>query len=204
MIYELRTYTLKVGAVPRVEKLFGERLPVREKHSPLAAFWHTEVGPLNQILHLWPYADLNERARLRAEAAKEPDWPPPILEDIEHMESEVMVPFPSSPEMKPARLGPIYEMRSYMLQPGSVPKLRERWEAKIAERTRLSPLVAVWTTEVGPLNKLVHIWGYESMEQRAEIRRRAVETGAWPPDAREFILTQENKILLPAAFSPLQ
>jgi hypothetical protein len=33
------------------------RLPLREKHSKLGAFWHTEFGPLNQVIHVYPYED---------------------------------------------------------------------------------------------------------------------------------------------------
>ena len=51
MIYEVRTYDLKPGAIPQAEEAFAEALPHREKYGPIAAFWHTEIGPLNQIIH---------------------------------------------------------------------------------------------------------------------------------------------------------
>ena len=45
MIYEVRTYTLRPGgAVAEFEERFAKRLPLREKHSKLGAFWHTELG----------------------------------------------------------------------------------------------------------------------------------------------------------------
>ena len=50
MIYEVRTYTLKPGSVQAYEESFAEALPERVKFSPLAAFWHTEIGPLNQVI----------------------------------------------------------------------------------------------------------------------------------------------------------
>ena len=68
MIYEVRTYDLKPHAVGEVEKRFGEAYEHRKKLSPLAAFWHTEIGPLNQIIHVWPYKDMAERERIRNEA----------------------------------------------------------------------------------------------------------------------------------------
>ena len=68
MIIELRTYTLQPGTVATFEERFAKALPVRAKVSPLAAFWHTEVGPLNRVIHLWPYDDLGARTRQRAEA----------------------------------------------------------------------------------------------------------------------------------------
>ena len=58
MIYEMRTYDLKPRSLPEVEKRFGKAYEYRKKFSPLAAFWHTEFGPLNQIIHVWPYQDL--------------------------------------------------------------------------------------------------------------------------------------------------
>jgi arginine utilization protein RocB len=76
MIYEIRTYVLAVGALSEVEKRFGEAYEHRKKYSELAAFWHTDIGPLNEIIHVWPYRDLAERARVRAEASKDPNWPP--------------------------------------------------------------------------------------------------------------------------------
>jgi hypothetical protein len=54
MIVEFRTYRLKPGSVAQAEERFGQALPARTKLSPLAAFWHTEVGPLNRIIHVWP------------------------------------------------------------------------------------------------------------------------------------------------------
>jgi hypothetical protein len=57
-IYEFRTYTLKPGSVAQFEKNFAEALPNRIKVSPLSAFWHTEIGPLNQVIHVWEYENL--------------------------------------------------------------------------------------------------------------------------------------------------
>ena len=53
MIYEVRTYTLKPGSTAQFEENFGKALPHREKYSKLGGFWHTEIGPLNQVIHIW-------------------------------------------------------------------------------------------------------------------------------------------------------
>ena len=57
MIYEVRTYDLKVRSVPEVIKRFSESIENRQKLSTLAAFWYTDIGPLNQIIHVWQYKD---------------------------------------------------------------------------------------------------------------------------------------------------
>src|SRR5260370_42540879 len=61
MIIEMRTYTLQPGTVAQFEERFGAVLAVRAKLSPLAAFWPPQVGPLNRVIHVWPYKDFVER-----------------------------------------------------------------------------------------------------------------------------------------------
>ena len=85
MIIEMRTYRLKPGSIPEAEKRFAEGLKERTKVSPLGAFFHTEVGPLNRIIHCWPYDDLAHRTKVRSSPI--PGWPPKIQEFIEDMES---------------------------------------------------------------------------------------------------------------------
>ncbi len=205
MIYEIRTYRIKPGSLAEVEKRYGEAYEYRKKYSPLAAFWHTEVGPLNEIIHVWGYADAAERARVRAEAAKEPNWPPKIQEFITHMQSEILVPFSFIPPLKPGKMGPIYEMRYYAIKPGTLPALIKRWESKIDERMKLSPVAMAGHVEFGEANRFIHVWAYESMDQRMAVRSKAREMGVWPPPGGgDTLLAQANKIMLPSAFSPVQ
>ena len=205
MIYEIRTYRVKVGSLPEVEKRFGEAYEHRKKISPLAAFWHTEIGPLNEIIHVWPYENISERNRLRADAVKAGNWPPKIAEFIETMQSEIVVPFAFLPDLKPGKMGPYFEMRYYTLKAGTLPAMAKAWEEKIAERTKLSPLVLAGSVEFGTANAFVHIWAYGSLDQRAKVRDDARAKGIWPPPGgADRLLTMENKILMPAAFSPLQ
>ena len=55
---------------------------------------------------------------------------------------------------------------------------------------------------MGGLNRVTHVWPYESFEDRERIGGEARKTGKWPPKTQEFIVTQENKIIQPAPFSP--
>ena len=103
MIVEMRSYTLKSGAVATVEKRFEQALPARIRLSPLAGLWHTEVGVLNQVIALWPYESSAERERIRTEAAKIQGWPPDIGEFVVEQESKILVPAPFSPPLEPRR-----------------------------------------------------------------------------------------------------
>ena len=143
MIIEMRSYRLKPGSTPEVEKRFGEALRDRVKVSPLGAFFHTEVGPLNRIIHCWPYEDLGERTRLRGEAMKLPTWPPKIQEFLEEMESKIIIPAPFSPKLEERRLGNLYEIRTYTMKPGVTQQVIERWAERVPGRVKLSPLAAL-------------------------------------------------------------
>ena len=202
MIYEVRTYDLKPGAIPQAEEAFAEGLPHREKYSPIAAFWHTDIGPLNQIIHVWGYEDLGERTRIREEAGKDPNWPPKITPgNIINMNSEIWNP---APFMKPMggdqALGGIYEMRIYTYEPGSIPELLKRWADSLPGREEFSPLAAGMYTELGALNRWMHIWPYKDLKHRSEVRNTKVPN--WPSGAPGRV-RQENKIMIPASFSPM-
>ncbi|HUB12344.1 MAG TPA: NIPSNAP family protein [Acetobacteraceae bacterium] len=205
MIIEMRTYTLQPGTLAEVEKRFGASLPAREKHSKLAAFWHSEVGPLNQIIHVWAYDSFEQRAAIRAAAQKEEGWPPPIREFVVAQQSEVFHPAPFSPPLEPRNIGPLFEIRQYTLVPGAIPGLIERWSEKIEGRQKFSPLVAGMYSEFGALNKWVHIWAYKDLNDRARVRTEAAATGQWPArNPPGVVVKQENALVLPSAFSPIK
>jgi NIPSNAP protein len=205
MLYEIRTSQIAPGSLSEVEKRFGEAYEYRKKYSELIAFLHTEIGPLNEIVHIWGYRDLAERARIRAEAAKDPNWPPKTGEFIRAMKSEIVTPFSFLPDVTPARVGPVFELRYYTLKQGMLPELRKAWEAAIPERLKMSPLVLAGGVEFGQANGLVHIWAYKSLDQRMQIREDARRKAVWPPPGgADRLLTQETKILLPASWSPMQ
>jgi len=205
MIYEVRTYRLKPRSQNEVITRFGSAYETRQKFSRLAAFFWTEIGPLNEIIHIWPYKDLADRTRVRAEAASDPNWPPHISDFIVEQLSEIFVPFPFTPEFATGKVGPVFEWRSYTIKPHSVGGIKERWGAALEARQKLSPVLMAMTTELGPLNKFVHIWPYESIEHRREVRAEAAAKKIWPPaGGGDELVFQENKIVLAAPFSPVQ
>jgi hypothetical protein len=177
MIIEMRTYTLQPGTIGEAVKRFGEALPAREKHSKLAAFWQSEIGPLNQIIHVWAYDSFQHRADVRSAASKGPGWPPNIREFCVTQQSEIYTPAPFSPPLTPRQIGPLFEIRQYTLTPGSIPGLIDRWSEKIEGRQKFSPLVAGMYTEFGALNKWVHIWAYKDANERFSVRAAAQSAG---------------------------
>jgi hypothetical protein len=209
MIYEVRTYTLRAGAVPEFEERYEKRLPQRLKHSKLGAFWHTEFGPLNQVVHVYPYDDLQQRTAVRAALAQDPvrAAQPGGGDLIVAQESEIMNPAPFMHALgsRDYGTGNVYEMRTYTYAPGDIPKVLEAWAKVIESRERLSPLAACWTSELGGLNKFVHTWVYKDLGERERVRAASRAPGSgWPAQSGVRPVRQENKLLIPASFSPVR
>lgn len=208
MIYEMRTYTLKPGTVSEFEDRFEKRHPYREKYSKLGGFWHTEFGPLNQVIHIWMYEDLNQRLEAREAANQDPDLQG-LASGREFVVAQDSDIFNPAHFMRPMggdqALGDIYEMRIYTYQPGAIPKVIESWTNAIPHREKYSPLAAGMFTELGGLNRWVHIWPYKDVNDRNRVRAEASKDAHWPPtpSTREFLTSQENKLLVPASFSPM-
>ena len=100
----------------------------------------------------------------------------------------------------------IVEMREYTLQAGKVPEylaLYER-EGLAIQREILGHMVGYYSTEVGSaVNEVVHLWAYESFEDRLARRRRLAADPGWQAylqKMRPMLVEQRNRILNPAGF----
>jgi hypothetical protein len=103
----------------------------------------------------------------------------------------------------------LVEHRTYTLHPGKVPVFLGLYEAEgIKIQTRiLGRMIGYFTTEIGPLNQIIHMWGYEDLVDRAKRRAELMaDPGfqAFGAKIQPLILTMENKILIPTAFSPIR
>ena len=75
MIYEQRTYTMKMGSVPAYLKRWEEEcLPIIGKYAKLAGCWQTESGKLNAVVFLWAYDDFGHREEQRKKLKADADW----------------------------------------------------------------------------------------------------------------------------------
>jgi len=76
MIIEHRTYTLPHGALDDyLDRFEHQALPVLMRHlGHLLGVFVSEIGPLNQVLHIWAYDSLAERERRRERLDADPEW----------------------------------------------------------------------------------------------------------------------------------
>lgn len=75
------------------------------------------------------------------------------------------------------------------------------------QRKILGNLLGYFVTEIGDLNSLVHLWGYDSFEERARRRALLAAEPAWQEylaRIRPMLQSMNNRLLQPADFSPIR
>ena len=211
MIHELRTYTIHpVKFKDFVAHTAKVGIKLRTKHSKLAGYWTTEIGELNQVVHLWEYENFDHRTRVRAALAKDKNWNTKFLSRsrpmLQHQESMVLIPADFWPFTPPSIPG-VYELRNYRLHPGKVPEWLGHFKVGLQYRLKYSKPVAIWSSEMGELNRVVHLWPYESLEHRAQVRKAFMADPGWKETVAKLqplMQVMESKILIPTEFSPLK
>ncbi len=103
----------------------------------------------------------------------------------------------------------IVEERIYTLHPGKVPEYMRLYETEgfKVQAPILGRLVGWYVTDFGPLNQIIHMWGYDSYAERDRRRAELAANEDWQSfvgKIRPLIKTQENKTLLPAPWSPVR
>ena len=147
----------------------------------LEGYWSTEIGPLNQVMHLWSYSDLNERARLRAELAKNARWTGEYVPLIRPflVRQEVRLLNAIKPPVAPASTGNIYELRNYRAKAAARPgNGLTAFTAALPAREKYSKIVGLWQTETGSAQRsLPHLGLSEPQRARGSPRQRLERSG---------------------------
>lgn len=103
----------------------------------------------------------------------------------------------------------IIEERTYVLSPvhALADYLQPYEELGLpVQREILGGLVGAFSTEVGTLHSLVHLWAYDSFEDRLARRARLAADPRWQDCLaiiRPMIASMTNRILMPTGYAPL-
>ncbi len=76
MIFEQRTYTVAHGRMEEYLKRYErDALPLQRRYlGRLLGFFISEIGPLNQVVHIWVYDSLADRQQRRDALDADPAW----------------------------------------------------------------------------------------------------------------------------------
>ena len=103
----------------------------------------------------------------------------------------------------------IVEQRDYHVITGKLNELVTLYETEGIElqQSYLGNLLGVFTTDIGALSTYTSMWGYGSFAEREERRARLQADEQWKSylaKIQPLIHTQQNRILVPTAFSPIR
>lgn len=102
----------------------------------------------------------------------------------------------------------ILDERTYAIHPADLNAYLEAYvaEGMAIQISHLGHLIGWFTTDVGTVNEVVHIWQYEGLGDR-ETRRAALEADpawrAFRARTSPYVQTMRSRILRPTWFSPL-
>ncbi|KAM9357206.1 protein NipSnap homolog 3A isoform 2-T2 [Symphorus nematophorus] len=101
-----------------------------------------------------------------------------------------------------------YEFRTYSIRPDQNAAFLKLTNEKIHLRTAHSELIGYWSVEYGGLNKVFHIWKYDSYSQRAAVRAALSQDPSWLSDyisqALPMLTSQDNEVTYLVPWSRLQ
>jgi len=103
----------------------------------------------------------------------------------------------------------IVEHRTYTVAQGRMEEYLELYErvALPLQLKYLGHLIGFFVSEIGTLNQVVHLWGYDSLADREARRARMDADPEWRAYRKSIagmFVNQESRILKPARFSPLK
>ncbi|MNP56457.1 hypothetical protein D3C76_1511810 [compost metagenome] len=104
-----------------------------------------------------------------------------------------------------------YELRTYTIDPLKLADWLALYQshAFAVQTEHLGKLVGFFTTEFGEANQVVHIWAYESLDERMARRASMAADSRWAEFSRRnrelgAVLKLESRLMRPTGFSPLQ
>lgn len=211
MIYELRTYSFHQGAMPAYLKLAAEiGRPVRGNAYGLChGYWTAEFGTLNQVWHLWSYASLDERTRLRGELAKNTRWTTEYVAAVRPLlaRQDIRLLNPIYGFTPPAQDGGVYELRIYRTVVGGAAPWSKAFRNIMPVREKYSKNVGIWTGEAPQPNEVIHMWNYADVNARFATRGACAKDPDWQEFIRangHYLAEMASTLLLPTAYSPAQ
>lgn len=197
--YDVTIIGVRPGTHPQALGALGRTLAADKA---LLACWFSDIGAVNRILIIRKSGDAAADLDRRLAAQSETN-PLGIGELVTTISMDTYVSLDFMAPIAPGDWGPCYEVRSYVLKPGSLTPTVELWRKAVPGRAKVSPILAAMSSVTGPVTRFLHIWPYKSFDERARLRDKAVADGVWPPPGGPgHLISQQVDIYLPAPFSP--
>ena len=203
MLYELATLCCPLLSISVAVAGASAWIGMPDAKGQLMGCWRTDIGTLGRVLVLRGFETAEALAAERRRALLDAN-PFNAGSVITALSMEGYAPFPFLPPVQPRALGPVYEFRTYRLQPGGLPPTLAGWEKAIEPAKEYTAHLVVNMYALDGAPRITHIWGFKDLLERANLRTQAYGAGVWPPQGGpEQIIEATSTIALPEPTSPL-
>jgi len=213
VIYEMQTHQIKPAFLDKYLSNYEKHVALTTdlKLGELVASWVVAVGDQDQVIHIWKYIGGYSKVDSVLKAHKENDDSRKLLKErlecLRVRQTQFILPFSYWPALAPRSGGNIYEIRSYILKPGTMIEWGNNWARAINYRQHNEEAFAGFFSQVGRLYNVHHIWCYKDLQARKQTREAAWRKPGWDECVAytvPLIREMDSRILEPTSFSPSQ
>lgn len=193
--YDIIRLAFRPGSVPAALPAIERAVMAGQTRDRLLAVLTIDIGILNEVLIV---------QTPEAGGAPRNSEPLHFGGHLVEMSTGRFASFPFVAPLKTGSVGPVFELREYTLRPHRLPDLLAAWKVALPARVALSPIAFAAYALDGVQPRVLHLWPYASLDERARVRADAVAKGIWPPKGgADYLASTRSSIYLPASFSPL-
>lgn len=194
--------------IKKYERFCEEVALKSSKKAELVASFRVEIGNQDQFIHIWRYHDgYKETSRLLKLMKTDENLIKlnnDHLKDLRKRESQFMMTFSFWGHPQPQDNNSFYEMRSYVLKPGTMIEWANGWSRGIKHRDNA---VAGFFSQIGQLYTVHHIWRYDDLQVRKDVRENAWRRPGWDECVAitvPNIVYLHSRWMSPNSFSPIK
>ncbi|KAL2918781.1 hypothetical protein HK105_201615 [Polyrhizophydium stewartii] len=213
-VHELQVHNVKPEAMDDYIALTKENYPRvandSEFHVKLFGSWVTEIGDLDQAIHIWEYNHYPGYIQTQDLLKRDPQYQQfqkKLAPMLRSRENQMMLEFAFWTSSAPITTNGIYELRTYLLKPGKMLEWEHQWRAGLEARRKFVQPVGAWFSQLGHLNYVHHMWAYPDLQVRKEMREKAWEVEGWSQTVHKTVTLidhMQSRIVTPLDFSPMK
>ncbi|XP_045191523.2 protein NipSnap homolog 3A-like [Mercenaria mercenaria] len=194
-VYELRTYSINPKDIKPFMELSKEWMHIRMKHSKLIGYWLSEIGGINDVVHIWEYDSLSHRAKVRQALAGDPEWVgnyfSKILPWMHRQENSLLKCLPGTAILDPPSNG-VYESQAFVSTKG-----RDETTTAIRNIHRPSAmLLGSWYSILGYESIGFMLWHHPDVDNLVHSSETAAKDSG--------VTVVHSRLLLPTPWSPMK
>lgn len=177
----------------------------------LVGSWTVDIGDQDEAVHMWKYTGGYKHLNT-AQATYRTD--PEFVEFrknrarmLRSRHNQILLQFTFWGGIKCRPGKNLFELRSYTLKPGTMIEWGNYWAKGIQHRQDHGEAVGGFFSHIGDLYVAHHLWCYESLWTRQQVRDHAWGQPGWDVCVQNtvpLIRTMTSRILIPTPFSPMQ